>query len=91
MIGDPAYIAGADSLPSENGIYQFTFGFFDSEALDQIVAGTGLYEADSCAIKIFNTIDDGVHCAVSTEDDQVAVFTPGGEFRADLFYGIVGR
>ena len=91
VIGDPAYIAGADSFPPENGIYQFASSFFDPEALDQVVAGTGLYKTDPCMLKILNAVNYGVHCAVSAKYDQIAVLTAGGEFLTDLFYSVVGR
>ena len=60
MIGDPAYITGADSFSSENGIHQLTLGLFDPESFDQVVSGTGAAGGFLFGIGFFRALDLGI-------------------------------
>ena len=75
MIGDPSDITGADSLPFKNRIDQLLPALFNSETLDQVIAGADLNETYPCAFKILNAVDNGIHCTVSAEYDQITFFS----------------
>ena len=50
---------------------------------------SGLDEADFGILKIADPVDDGVHCPVSSQNDQAALLAPRREIFADVFYFVL--
>ena len=75
MIGHSSDITGAHDFISENRADQLILICVNPETFDQVVAGTGLYETNLGVLKIPDTVDDGIHCPVSSEDDKTAVLS----------------
>ena len=75
VIGNSADITDTDHFIPENGVDQRLNITADAEALDQIVAGSGLYESDFRAFKIPNAVYDCIHCAVTAENNERAFFS----------------
>ena len=85
VVGHSSYIAGADDPAAKNGVDQFIPASADPDAFDEVVTRAGLDESDSCVFKVPDSVDHRVHCAVTAQDDQIAVLPFGCQFGADLF------
>ena len=75
MISHSSDITGAHDFISENRTDQLILICANTEPFDQVVAGAGLYETDLGMFEIPDPVDNSIHCAVTSEDDQTAVLS----------------